>query len=90
MMTVTNDQSAQRHRFAQYAIETNKSSGATVNTADWTNYVKKGAALYNTGASILGSGYGPQTADSLPIVLASDFAALSDVAPAQFWSPYAP
>ena len=26
-----------------YAIETNKMGGATVNTADWTNYMKKGS-----------------------------------------------
>src|SRR5256884_7095940 len=30
----------------QYAIENNKTSGATVNTADWTNYLKKGSTLY--------------------------------------------
>ena len=33
----------------QYAIETNKSSGSTVAIADWTNYLKKNTALYNTG-----------------------------------------
>src|SRR5690349_15280769 len=35
----------------QYAIETSKTTGATVNTADWTNYLKKGSLLYNTGKS---------------------------------------
>ena len=38
----------------QYAIETNRTTGATVNVADWTNYVKKNAILYNTGTSLLG------------------------------------
>ena len=33
----------------QYAIETNKVTGATVNVADWTNYVKKDTSLYSTG-----------------------------------------
>src|SRR3982751_2581011 len=34
----------------QYAIETNKASGAAVAITDWTNYLKKGSVLYNTGA----------------------------------------
>ena len=74
----------------QYAIETNRTTGASVAVADWTNYVKKGSLLYNTGNSILGSAYGPQTVDSLPIVPPGDFAALSDVAGTGFWSPYGP
>ena len=32
----------------QYAIETNKTTGAPVGVTDWTNYLKKGTALYNT------------------------------------------
>src|SRR4051794_19443411 len=44
----------------QYAIETNKSSGNTVNTVDWTNYLKAGTNLYTTGKDILGNDYGPQ------------------------------
>src|SRR5438874_11093162 len=44
----------------QYAIETNRTTGATVNIADWTNYLKKGTQLYNSGNSLLGSGYGGQ------------------------------
>src|SRR5580700_7987841 len=44
----------------QYAIETNRTSGATVAVTDWTNYVKKNALLYNNATSILGSSYGPQ------------------------------
>src|SRR5215470_18418239 len=31
----------------QYAIETNRTSGAVVAVADWTNYLKKGSQLYN-------------------------------------------
>src|SRR3954449_3366962 len=43
----------------QYAIETNKTSGSAVTVADWTNYLKKGTNLYQTGADILGNSYGP-------------------------------
>jgi prepilin-type N-terminal cleavage/methylation domain-containing protein len=74
----------------QYAIETNRSRGDPVAVADWTNYVKKNAILFNGGSSILGSPYGPQTVDSIPQVAASDFAVLSDVAGTGFWSPYGP
>jgi prepilin-type N-terminal cleavage/methylation domain-containing protein len=72
----------------QYAIETNKTSGATVAVTDWTNYLKKGSVLYNTGADLFSDAYGPQTVDSLPAVPASSKAALSDVADTSFWSPY--
>jgi prepilin-type N-terminal cleavage/methylation domain-containing protein len=72
----------------QYAIETNKASGATVAITDWTNYLKKGSVLYNTGADLFSATYGPQTVDSLPSVPTSTKAALSDVADTSFWSPY--
>ena len=72
----------------QYAIETNKASGNAVNTSDWTNYMKKGSVLYNTGNDIFGNAYGAQTVDSLPSVPASSKTALSDVADTNFWSPY--
>src|ERR1700755_3253093 len=47
----------------QYAIETNKASGATVAITDWTNYLKKGSVLYNTGADLFSVSYGNQTVD---------------------------
>jgi prepilin-type N-terminal cleavage/methylation domain-containing protein len=72
----------------QYAIETNKASGVTVNTSDWTNYMKKGSLLFNTGADLFGNAYGVQTVDSLPSVPTSSKTALSDVADTSFWSPY--
>lgn len=72
----------------QYAIETNKQSGATVAIADWTNYLKAGTNLYTTGKDIFGTSYGSQTVDSLPKVPASTRAALSDVTDSAFWSPY--
>jgi prepilin-type N-terminal cleavage/methylation domain-containing protein len=72
----------------QYAIETNKASGNTVAITDWTNYLKKGSVLYNTGADLFSQSYGAQTVDSLPKVPASTKTALSDVADTSFWSPY--
>ena len=72
----------------QYAIETNRASGATVGTTDWVGYLKKGSVLYNTGADLFGNTYGQQTVDTLPQVPSATFSALSDVAPAAFWSPY--
>jgi prepilin-type N-terminal cleavage/methylation domain-containing protein len=72
----------------QYAIETNKSTGATVNTADWTNYLKKNSVLYTTAKDLFGNTYGAQVVDSLPKVPASAWTTLSDVADASFWSPY--
>ena len=72
----------------QYAIETNRSSGFSVNTVDWTNYLKKDTNLYLTGKDILGNDFGQQGVDSLPKVPTSSFNSLSDVTDAAFWSPY--
>jgi prepilin-type N-terminal cleavage/methylation domain-containing protein len=74
----------------QYAIETNRTSGNPVGTADWTNYLKKGSTLYLSGNSILGHPYGQQIVDVIPQVPSADYAALSDVAGTGFWSPYGP
>jgi prepilin-type N-terminal cleavage/methylation domain-containing protein len=74
----------------QYAIETNRSTGNTVNTADWTQYLKKGSVLYNGGKSILATAYGVQTVDTIPTVPPADYTVLSDVAGLGFWSPYGP
>jgi prepilin-type N-terminal cleavage/methylation domain-containing protein len=72
----------------QYAIETNKTSGAPVAVTDWTNYLKKGTNLYVSGKDILNNDYGPQTVDSLPSVPSASKTALSDVTDNTFWSPY--
>jgi prepilin-type N-terminal cleavage/methylation domain-containing protein len=72
----------------QYAIETAKTTGATVNVTDWTNYLKKDTNLYKTGNDMFGNTYSSQIVDSLPKVPASTWTSLSDVAPAEFWSPY--
>jgi len=72
----------------QYAIENNKTSGTAVNTADWTQYMKSGSGLYNTGADLFGQPYGVQTVDELPKVPATTWDTLSDVAGTDFFSPY--
>ncbi len=72
----------------QYAIETNKTSGATVAVTDWTNYLKKGTNLYATGKDLFGNDYGSQKVDTLPSVPTASKNALSDVTDATFWSPY--
>ena|SRR5215212_6014485 len=72
----------------QYAIETAKTTGSTVEVTDWTNYVKKDTMLFTTGKDMFGNDYGAQTVDSLPKVPATAWTSLSDVADASFWSPY--
>jgi prepilin-type N-terminal cleavage/methylation domain-containing protein len=74
----------------QYAIETNRTTGAAVAITDWTNYLKKGTSLYNSGNSLLGSAYGAQVVDTIPQVPTADYNVLSDVANTGFWSPYGP
>ena len=74
----------------QYSIETGRTTGATVDIPDWTNYLKKDTVLYRTGQDLFGNTYGSQAVDTLPTVPANAFATLSDVADAGFWSPYSP
>src|SRR5437764_14409654 len=50
----------------QYAIETSRKTGDVVAVADWTNYLKTGTLLYNTGNSELGTSYGNQTVHHVP------------------------
>ena len=75
----------------QYAIETNKSGGATVAWTDVQAYLKRGSVLYNSGATdLLGNVYngGTFSVDGLPKLSATTFNKLSDVAPSDFWSPF--
>ncbi|MCX6982842.1 MAG: type II secretion system protein [Verrucomicrobia bacterium] len=72
----------------QYAIENNRSSGNPA-FADLQSYIKTGTRLYSSGnTDILGSSFGTYTIDTPPKVPSATFTALSDVAPASFWSPY--
>ncbi|MEO7319543.1 MAG: prepilin-type N-terminal cleavage/methylation domain-containing protein [Chthoniobacteraceae bacterium] len=73
----------------QYAIETNKTSGATVNWSDVQSYLKIGSTLYNSGgADMLSNSFGTFSVDAIPKVPTATFNKLSDVAPADFWSPF--
>jgi prepilin-type N-terminal cleavage/methylation domain-containing protein len=73
----------------QYAIETNKKQNDPVNWADVKNYLKVGSSLYNSGNTVLGDSYGGTfNVDVLPTVPAVSKAALIDVAPDEFWSPF--
>ncbi len=72
----------------QYAIETNRATNFNPTFTDLKVYFKKGGALYNTGKDLLGNPYGPFTVDSLPHVPTASYTALSDVADANFWTPY--
>src|SRR5260221_13975912 len=75
----------------QYAIESNKSSGATVQWADIQNYLKKGSVLYNSGGGdLLSNSYGSFSVDYLPKLSSTSFVKLSDMAPSDFWSPFYP
>jgi prepilin-type N-terminal cleavage/methylation domain-containing protein len=72
-----------------YAIENNKSGGSNVVWADVQRYLKTGSRLYNsTGKDLFGNSYTIGSVDSAPTVSSTTFTALSDVAPAAFWSPY--
>ena len=72
----------------QYAIENAKSTGTSVDVADWTNYLKKDTNLYATGKDLFGNDFGGQAVDALPSVPAASKATLSDVADDSYWSPY--
>jgi len=73
----------------QYAIENNKSAGTNPTFSDLQAYIKTGTRLYNSGnTDLLGNSFGTYTVDTAPKVPSSTFTALSDVAPAAFWSPY--
>ena len=73
----------------QYAIETKRKAGDTVAWEDVQLYVKTGTRLYTSaGVDILGNAFTLPTVDTAPRVNAATFTALSDVAPASFWSPY--
>ena len=73
----------------QYAIERNKKSGDTANFTDLMSYLKTGTALYNSSnTDIFGNTFTGYSVDSVPKVNTTTFNLLSDVAPAEFWSPF--
>jgi len=72
----------------RWAIEQNKSVGDAAALSDLVPYLKNGSTL-SGGVDILGNTYGDAfSVDYIPKVNDLTFEALSDVAPAAFWSPY--
>ena len=73
----------------QYAIENAKTSAVTPDWADVQKYIKTDTRLYTSGCTdILGNTLKINAIDVAPQLDPATFAALSDVAPADFWSPY--
>jgi prepilin-type N-terminal cleavage/methylation domain-containing protein len=82
------------HAIDQYTIENNRNGNTAIGPGDlafFLPYIKTGSALYTTLPNdLLGNAYTMTTLDSAPKVSPATFDALSDVAPADFWSPYYP
>jgi prepilin-type N-terminal cleavage/methylation domain-containing protein len=77
------------HAVELYAMEANKATNASVAWAAVRMYIKTNSRLYLSGGKdIFGNSYGSFTVDQLPKVPTSAWNSLSDVAPAEFWSPY--
>lgn len=73
----------------QWAIENNKAGGSSVTWGDVQKYLKTGTRLYtSSGKDILGGTFIITAVDTPPRVSGTTFNALSDVAPADFWSPF--
>src|SRR4051812_50006397 len=73
----------------QYAIENNKKKDDACGWDDVQKYLKNGTRLYNsTGKDIIGNAFTVPAVDTVPVVPAATFTALSDVAPRDFWGPY--
>ena len=73
----------------QYAIERLKGSGASATFTDLQFYLKTNTVLYSSGGvDFFGNPFVGYSVDYIPKVNPSTFNALSDVAPAEFWSPF--
>ena len=72
----------------QCALDNNKQTGDPAIFSDLTPYMKAMNKLALLGADIFGQTYGPYSVDFPPKVSDFTFSELSDVAPADFWSPY--
>ena len=72
-----------------YAVEYQKSGSAVLSWAAVQTNLKPASQLYSSGGvDLLGNSFGTFAVDSSPLVPAATFTTLSDVAPADFWSPY--
>jgi len=69
----------------QYAIETNKATGASVSWTDIQSYLKKSSHIYNSGGTdLFGNTYVGFSVDTVPKLRSTTFVKLSDVAPSDF------
>lgn len=76
-----------------YATEYSKGAGDPVVWVDLQPYLKKNILLYNSqGYDLLGNLFnsGSFSVDGVPKINSTSFSALSDIAPSEFWSPFAP
>ena len=74
----------------QYAVETGKRAGTSVLFNDIKPYLKPNSYLYRTGQDCFAQTYGPFTVDTVPSVPTFTYNELLEVAPLEFWLPYAP
>ena len=72
----------------QYALENNKKGGDVAEFSDLQPYLKKSNKEAITGNDLFNQPYGPYSVDTGPKVADFTFNSLSDVAPAEFWSPF--
>ncbi len=76
-----------------YATEYSKATGDPAAWVDLQPYLKKNILLYNSqGYDLLGNSFngGSFSVDNAPKLNSVSFSALSDIAPSEFWSPFAP
>lgn len=86
---VLNDLRALGDSLDRWALENNRAGTATATFEDVRLYLKQGSQLYESGRDVLGNVIGPEfVVDEGPKVPDATWVALSDVAPAEFWSPY--
>ena len=71
-----------------WALEKSKAVGDVAVFSDLQPYLKTMNKLNLTGYDLFGQNYGPFSVDTGPRVANLTFNALSDVAPAEFWSPF--
>ena len=73
----------------QYAIERSGPGGMPIHFTDVLWDIKTGSRLYTSGGKdILGNPFTITVIDEFPKLSDTSYKALSDVAPADFWSPF--
>ncbi len=86
---ILNDLRVVDYAIDRYAIENNKSGTDSVTLTDIKPYLKAGTQIYEVGTDMLGNPIGPSfIIDQGAKLSDASWLMLSDVAPAEFWSPY--